>query len=107
MLRRADRRREALVSGSSGGVGCGVEWRREGEGEQPVGAGIPCVPKSNLVLASFPSQRINPLLTSLVLLALFGEPCDLLPPFGKVTCPCGSIAADISGETESGERPCR
>jgi hypothetical protein len=57
MPRRADRRREVLVSASSGGVGCGVEWRREGEGELLLGAGIPCVPKSNLVFASFPHNE--------------------------------------------------
>lgn len=38
-----------MVSGSSGGVGWGVESRREGEGELPIGAGLLCVPRSNLI----------------------------------------------------------
>lgn len=107
MLRRADRRREALVSGNAGGVGCGVEWRREGKGELPIGDRVPCVPKSNLIFVRFPSQQLYPLLTSLLLLALLGEPCDLSPPFRKVTCSCGSIAVDTSDEPESGERASR
>ena len=60
MLRRADRRRETLVSGSAGGIGgigCGVEWRREGKGELPIGDGVPCVPKSNLIIVRFPRNE--------------------------------------------------
>ena len=104
MLRRADRRRGALVSGSAGGVGCGVEWRREGKGESTIGDRAPCAPKSKLIFIHFPSQRLYPLSTSLLLLALFDEPCDLSPPFGNATCPSGSIVADTSVETDSGER---
>ena len=61
-LRRADKRREALVSGSSGGVGCGVEWRREVEGVFPIGTELP---RSKLISVSFPET--SPTATALAI----------------------------------------